>query len=197
MATLRDNPGASVNALAKAAGANPSSTGERLRGLASRGVVTKDSAGHWRLVAELPERPRALRCRRRADGGTGTRAPRSSTGGRTCAVAQARTLTTGANAASFRSRDTVKGESHRGISPHPSVPAAVFGGVFLMRRGISPLRNLLFQVGTSVRKTVVNYNGFPRRDARSPVETFNTPVRKLSKLAPSWSGVGNGNEDQV
>src|SRR5580700_2890712 len=38
---------------AKAAGANPSSTGERLRGLASRGVVTKDSAGHWRLVAEL------------------------------------------------------------------------------------------------------------------------------------------------
>ena len=53
MATLHDNPGASVNALAKAAGANPSSTGERLRGLASRGVVTKDSAGHWRLVAEL------------------------------------------------------------------------------------------------------------------------------------------------
>jgi hypothetical protein len=38
---------------AKAAGANPSSTGERLRGLASRGVVTKDSAGHWRLVAEI------------------------------------------------------------------------------------------------------------------------------------------------
>src|SRR5580700_560785 len=36
MATLRDNPGASVNVLAKAAGANPSSTGERLRGLASR-----------------------------------------------------------------------------------------------------------------------------------------------------------------
>lgn len=53
MATLRYNPGASVNALAKAAGANPSSTGERLRGLASRGVVTKNSAGHWRLVAEL------------------------------------------------------------------------------------------------------------------------------------------------
>ena len=92
MATLRDNPGASVNALAKAAGANPSSTGERLRGLASRGVVTKDSAGHWRLVAELAERPRAQRCRRRADGGTGTRAPRSSTGGRTCGVAQARLL---------------------------------------------------------------------------------------------------------
>ncbi len=43
----------SVSALAKAAGASKSSTGERLRGLASRGVVTKDSAGHWRLVAEL------------------------------------------------------------------------------------------------------------------------------------------------
>ncbi len=50
---MRDNPGASVDGLAKAAGANRSSTGERLRGLASRGVVTKDSAGHWRLVAEL------------------------------------------------------------------------------------------------------------------------------------------------
>ena len=59
------------------------------------------------------------------------------------------TTMTAANPASSRSRDSVKGELHCGISPHPSVPAAVFGGVFLMRRGISPLRNLLFQVGTS------------------------------------------------
>lgn len=50
---MREAPGASVNALAKAAGANRSSTGERLRGLARAGKVTKDSAGHWRLVAEL------------------------------------------------------------------------------------------------------------------------------------------------
>ena len=53
LAAMQEHSGASVNALAKAAGANRSSTGERLRGLASRGVVTKDSAGHWRLVAEL------------------------------------------------------------------------------------------------------------------------------------------------
>jgi hypothetical protein len=53
LAAMQEHSGATVIALAKAAGANRSSTGERLRGLASRGVVTKDSAGHWRLVAEL------------------------------------------------------------------------------------------------------------------------------------------------
>jgi hypothetical protein len=53
LTALQEHSGASVNALAKAAGANRSSAGERLRGLASRGVVTKDSAGRWRLVAEL------------------------------------------------------------------------------------------------------------------------------------------------
>jgi hypothetical protein len=53
IAAMQEHSGASVNVLAKAAGANRSSTGERLRGLASRGVVTKDSAGHWRLVADL------------------------------------------------------------------------------------------------------------------------------------------------
>jgi hypothetical protein len=46
LTALKEHSGAGVNALAKG-------TGERLRGLASRGVVTKDSAGHWRLVAEL------------------------------------------------------------------------------------------------------------------------------------------------
>ena len=75
IAAMRDNPGASVDGLAKAAGANRSSTGERLRGLASRGVVTKDSAGHWRLVADLAEEAAAapLRSRRRRDGGARSR----------------------------------------------------------------------------------------------------------------------------
>jgi hypothetical protein len=50
---MQEHSGASVNVLAKAAGANRSSTGERLRGLAPRGVVTKDNNGRWRLVAEL------------------------------------------------------------------------------------------------------------------------------------------------
>ena len=53
LTALQEHSGASVNALAKAAGASRSSTGERLRQLASRGVVTKDAGGHWRLVADL------------------------------------------------------------------------------------------------------------------------------------------------
>jgi hypothetical protein len=54
---LQGSPGSSVSALAKAAGASRSRAGERLRGLASRGLVTKDSAGHWRLVADLAGEP--------------------------------------------------------------------------------------------------------------------------------------------
>ena len=46
------NPGLSVNALANAAGGSKSATGERLRQLAQRGLVEKDSGGHWRLKAE-------------------------------------------------------------------------------------------------------------------------------------------------
>ena len=53
LTAMQEHSGASVDALAKAAGANRSSTGERLRGLAARGVVTKDAAGHWRLTADL------------------------------------------------------------------------------------------------------------------------------------------------
>jgi MarR family len=41
LATLRANPGASIHALAKAAGANRSSTGERLRRLAAHGVCER------------------------------------------------------------------------------------------------------------------------------------------------------------
>ena len=105
MATLRDNPGASVNALAKAAGAP------------------------W--LKPLNSYDRRERCE-------------------------------------FQ------------VSRYPSVPAAVFGGVFLMRCGISPLRTCCSKLELPARKTV-NYNGFPRRDARLPVETFNKSVRKLSK----------------
>jgi hypothetical protein len=53
LAAMRESPGVSVIALARAAGGGRSATAERLRGLASRGMVTKDSAGHWRLVADL------------------------------------------------------------------------------------------------------------------------------------------------
>ena len=52
LTAMRANPGASVNVLAKAAGSNRSSTSERLRQLAQRGLVEKDSGGHWRLKAE-------------------------------------------------------------------------------------------------------------------------------------------------
>ena len=34
-------------------GREPLDQGERLRGLAARGVVTKDAGGHWRLTADL------------------------------------------------------------------------------------------------------------------------------------------------
>ena len=67
LAAMQEHSGASVNVLAKAAGANRSSTGERLRGLASRGVVTKDAGGHWRLTADLAgEKPGPPRRRRRS-----------------------------------------------------------------------------------------------------------------------------------
>jgi hypothetical protein len=51
---MRDNPGLTVAALATAVSAGRSATGARLRQLAERGVVTKDSAGHWRLEASPP-----------------------------------------------------------------------------------------------------------------------------------------------
>lgn len=53
---MRDNPGLSVIALAHAAGFNRSTAGERLRQLASRGIVEKDAAGRWRLT-EVEEEP--------------------------------------------------------------------------------------------------------------------------------------------
>ena len=53
LTAMQANPGSSVSALAKAAGANRSSTRERLQELAARGAVTKDAEGRWPLVAEL------------------------------------------------------------------------------------------------------------------------------------------------
>jgi hypothetical protein len=79
-----------VNVLAKAAGANRSSTGERLRGLAQRGVVTKDANGRWRLVGDLAGEAARRRRRRRADaGGAGSRTHRAYASGRASAMAQA------------------------------------------------------------------------------------------------------------
>ncbi len=59
LTALQEHSGASVNVLAKAAGANRSSTGERLRQLARDGTIAKDAGGHWRLTADLAgEEPR-------------------------------------------------------------------------------------------------------------------------------------------
>ena len=93
LAALRANPGASIHALAKAAGANRSSTGERLRRLAAHGVTEKDAAGRWKVKDEdaLPvgatERPteRPTR-RRRADGGGEPQIWRSATSCPVCAL---------------------------------------------------------------------------------------------------------------
>jgi DNA-binding transcriptional ArsR family regulator len=49
---LQEHSGASVNVLAKAAGASRSSTGERLRKLAAQGALEKDPDGRWRLKRE-------------------------------------------------------------------------------------------------------------------------------------------------
>ena len=52
LAAVRANPGLSVNALAKAANASRSATGERLRQLGRRGVIEKGGDGRWRLAGE-------------------------------------------------------------------------------------------------------------------------------------------------
>ena len=49
---MRDNPGLSVNALANAANASRSATGERLRQLGRRGVIEEGGDGQWRLTGE-------------------------------------------------------------------------------------------------------------------------------------------------
>jgi hypothetical protein len=53
-------------------------------------------------------------------------------------------------------------------------------GVFLVLCGISPLRNLLFQVGTSSPQNCCILQRFSS-ERRPLVETFNKSVRKLSK----------------
>ena len=52
LAAVRANPGLSVNALAKAANASRSATGERLRQLGRRGVIEKGGDWRWRLAGE-------------------------------------------------------------------------------------------------------------------------------------------------
>jgi transcription antitermination factor NusG len=54
---MADNPGLSVVALANAAGSSRSATGDRLRQLAPRGTVEKDSAGRWKLKREESRQP--------------------------------------------------------------------------------------------------------------------------------------------
>ena len=50
---LRERPNQTAGALARAVGGAHTTVARELKELASRGTVTKDSAGHWRLVAEL------------------------------------------------------------------------------------------------------------------------------------------------
>ncbi len=50
IATMRESPGLSVAALARAAASSRSRTGERLRQLAAEGTVEKDAAGRWRIA---------------------------------------------------------------------------------------------------------------------------------------------------
>jgi hypothetical protein len=57
LAAMADNPGLSVVALANAAGSSRSATGERLRQMALRGVVMKDTTGRWKLKREEPRPP--------------------------------------------------------------------------------------------------------------------------------------------
>ena len=52
IAALEQSPSASISRLAKAAGANRTSTRERLQLLADRGAVTRDGEGRWRLTGE-------------------------------------------------------------------------------------------------------------------------------------------------
>lgn len=57
LAAMRDNPGLSIVALANAAGSSRTATGERLRQMATRGLVEKDLTGRWKLKSEEPRLP--------------------------------------------------------------------------------------------------------------------------------------------
>jgi hypothetical protein len=57
LAAMENNPGSTVAALAKAASAGRSRTGEKLRELSKRGVIEKDPEGRWRLAREGPSPP--------------------------------------------------------------------------------------------------------------------------------------------
>jgi DNA-binding transcriptional ArsR family regulator len=57
LAAMEASPGASANALAKAAGLSRSTTAERLRRLSANGAIEKDGDGRWRAVEEPQPRP--------------------------------------------------------------------------------------------------------------------------------------------
>ena len=57
LAAMADNPNSTVIALANAAGSSRSGTGERLRMMALRGLVTNDLTGRWKLKVEEPRPP--------------------------------------------------------------------------------------------------------------------------------------------
>jgi hypothetical protein len=52
LAAMESSPGASANALAKAAGMSRSTAADGLQRLAKRGAIEKDAAGRWRLFSE-------------------------------------------------------------------------------------------------------------------------------------------------
>jgi Winged helix-turn-helix DNA-binding len=59
IAALQANPSLSAGALATAASASRSTTGERLRRLATRGAIEKDAAGRWRVKGDEARPPSA------------------------------------------------------------------------------------------------------------------------------------------
>lgn len=60
LTAMREMPGLRVAALANAANASRSRTGEMLRTLAAAGKVAKDHDGRWRLVEAAGEEPRPI-----------------------------------------------------------------------------------------------------------------------------------------
>jgi MarR family len=59
LAAMQASPGASANALAKAAGMSRSTAADGLQRLAKRGAIEKDADGRWRLAGEAgSEAPR-------------------------------------------------------------------------------------------------------------------------------------------
>jgi hypothetical protein len=52
LAAMESNPGASANALAKAAGSARATVGDQLRRLNAQGLIEQDAGGRWRLAGD-------------------------------------------------------------------------------------------------------------------------------------------------